>query len=132
MLRKAVEEVGDAGLDSLRRLSTRRSFLAKSLAVAGAAVGLTLAGDEAEAATSYYCVATGGCTVRDGPWGAYVTTYGKGYYASYSSGAYDWNTPYTGCLGVQNGDMEYYWRKRAGYTRYVHANLLSTSSFASC
>lgn len=130
MLRTAVERAGDAGLASLDRLSSRRGFLKRSLVATGAVLGVGI-GKEAQAAATFYCVASDGCGVRTSPWGTYVLTYSYGSSTTYEGGAYA-NPAYTGCIGVVNGDQEYFWRKRLGYSRYVHANLLALSFYAAC
>lgn len=131
MLRRAVERAGDAGLASLERLSTRRGLLKKSVAVASAALGVGAMSKEADAIAAFYCVSNTGCKVRSTPWGSTVTTLGYGNLTSYNGG--NWASPrYIGCVGVINGDQEYYWRRRYNATGYVHANLLSQYLYLAC
>ncbi len=129
MFRNIVERTGDAGLATLDRLSSRRGFLAKSVVAAAAAIGLGKR--DAGAAAGFYCVSGDGCTVRDSPWGNFITTYPYGQYTSYNGGQYA-SPAYYGCVGVANGDQEYYWRKKSTQTRYVHANLLSQTLYQAC
>lgn len=129
MIRKVVDGAGDRCLDALTRVRTRRGFLAAAIGAGAATVGLA---ESAKAVQTFYCVSSNGCIVRDAPWGNYILTYSAHSHTDYAGGAYDWSTPYTGCIGTVDGDTEYFWRKRDGYGRYVHANLLSPVNYTAC
>ena len=129
MLSKLVERVGDAGLESLERVSSRRKLLGKSIAILGAGAGIALSTKDVSAAYTYKCMAGSGCGIRPGPSssGGYFVACGTNI--TCEGGA--WGTYYPYCRGW-GGDYQYYWRWSTSHGGYVHSNVLADGAGWGC
>lgn len=124
MLNGLMERVGDAGLQALDRGSSRRGFLAKSVAAAALALGIKTQDAKAGVST-WYCFSRNGCTIRSARSFDPSNVVGSLPYKvsrrfeDGRSGAY-----YIDCTGSHGYYNDRYWRRIDGTGYYIHSNLL--------